>query len=140
MKKDAEAHSAEDEKKKRLIDSRNMADQMIYTAEKALADHKDKVPEEVKTGVEAKVKTLKDAKEKDDADAITTATTALSQEMSKIGEAVAKAAQASGQSSNGAQTGQAESSETGNQGGTAPNQQGGENVRDADVEGGEKKD
>jgi molecular chaperone DnaK len=114
MKKDAEAHSAEDEKKKKVIEARNSADQMIYTAEKALTDHKDKVPEDVKTGVEAKIKDLREAKDKDDADAITSATSALSTEMSKIGEAVAKAGGTTSEQ-------------------TSPSQNEG-NVRDADVE------
>ncbi|MBI4086649.1 molecular chaperone DnaK [Candidatus Kaiserbacteria bacterium] len=119
MKKDAEAHSAEDEKKKKVIEARNTADQMIYTAEKALADHKDKIGNDVKTGVEAKITDLKSTKEKDDADAIIAATAALSTEMSKIGEAVAKAAPASGDAQ------------------TNPNS---ENIHDADIgnDGGEK--
>ncbi len=124
MKKDAEIHSAEDEKKKKLIEVRNGADQLIYSAEKALADHKDKVPEDVKIGVETKIKELKDAREKDDADAINAATAALSTEMSKIGEAVTKAGQGQGQETAGEQT--------------AP--QSGENVRDADVKDGDEKE
>jgi molecular chaperone DnaK len=127
MKKDAEVHSAEDEKKKKLIDARNMADQLIYTAEKALADHKDKISDEIKTGVETKIKDLKEARGKDDADTITAATASLSSEMSKIGEAVAKAGGAGTE-------GQA------NPGGQTPPQQD-ENVRDADVQdSGEKKE
>ncbi len=91
MKKDAEVHSAEDEKKKKLIEVRNNADQMIYTAQKALTDHKDKISDDVKSAVEAKIKDAEDAKGKDDTDAIVAATTALSTEMQKIGEAMQSA-------------------------------------------------
>lgn len=90
MKKDAEEHSAEDERKQKLIEARNLADQMAYTAEKALTDHKDKISEDVKTAVEAKVAELNEAKGKDDDEAIRTATEALSRELSKIGEAMAQ--------------------------------------------------
>jgi molecular chaperone DnaK len=48
MKKEAEEHASDDVKKKELIDSRNLADQMIYTAEKSLTDHKDAISADVK--------------------------------------------------------------------------------------------
>lgn len=92
MKKDAEAHASEDLKKKELIEVRNLADQLIYTAEKSLTDYKDKVPAEVKTGVEDAVKALREVKDKDDMNAIKEKTEALSKEMQKIGEAMQKAA------------------------------------------------
>lgn len=92
MKNDAEAHAGEDLKKKELIESRNLADQMIYTAEKALQDHKDAVPAEIKTGVEDKIKALREVKDKDDNDAIKSKTQELSTEMQKIGEAMQKQA------------------------------------------------
>ncbi len=88
MKHDAEAHAGEDLKKKELIDSRNMADQMLYTAEKALQDHKDAVPADVKAGVEEKIKALREVKDKDNNEDIKTKTHELSSEMQKIGEAM----------------------------------------------------
>ena len=90
MKKDAEEHAGEDEKKKTLIEVRNLADQMVYTAEKSLKDYGDKVDASVKTAIEEKVTALKEVKDKDDADAIKSATEALSTEMQKIGEAMQK--------------------------------------------------
>lgn len=86
MKKDAEAHAADDEKKKKLVDARNVSEQMIYTAEKGLKDGGDKVPAEIKTSVEDKIKALRDVQAKDDLDAITKASEELSTEMQKIGE------------------------------------------------------
>ena len=91
MKKDAEEHAGEDLKKKELIETRNLADQMIYTAEKSLTEYKDKVSEEIVTGVNEKIAALKEVKDKDDNEAIKTATEALSTQMQKIGEAVQQA-------------------------------------------------
>jgi molecular chaperone DnaK len=86
MQDEATTHAAEDAKKKELIDVRNMADQLLYTAEKALADAGDKVPADVKSGIEAKIATLKDVKDKDDVTAIKTAQEELSTEIQKIGQ------------------------------------------------------
>ena len=56
--KDAELYFKEDKRKKEEVEVRNTADTMCYTAEKALRDAGIKVPAEVKSDVEAKVKTL----------------------------------------------------------------------------------
>lgn len=92
MKQEAEMHAGEDLKKKELIETRNLADQLIYTAEKSLMDHKDAITPEIKTGVEEAVKALREVKDKDDAEAIKTKTQTLSTEMQKIGEAMQKQA------------------------------------------------
>lgn len=92
MKQEAEAHAGEDLKKKELIETRNLADQLIYTAEKSLIDHKDAITAEIKTSVEDAVKALKEVKEKDDNEAIKSKTQVLSTEMQKIGEAMQKQA------------------------------------------------
>ncbi len=97
MKKDAEEHAGEDEKKKQLIESRNLADQMIYTALKSLTDHKDKVPADLVTSVEGAVTSLKEVKDKDDVEAIKAATQTLSTEMQKIGGAMQGQSDTSGQ-------------------------------------------
>ncbi len=94
MKKDAELHADEDAKKKELADIKNTADLTIFTAEKSLVDHKDKITEEIKTGVEAKIASLKTAKDGTDKAAIETAIHELSTEMQKIGEIVASASSA----------------------------------------------
>lgn len=88
MKKDAEAHGAEDENKKKLVEARNGADQLIYTSEKALKDHADKVAADVKTSVEDKIKELREVKDSDDLANIQAKTEALSAELSKIGQAM----------------------------------------------------
>ena len=90
MKKEAEDHAGEDAKKKELIDTRNLAEQMVYTAEKALKEHGDKVPSEIKDDVTAKIAAVNEAKGKDDTVAIAAASEALSTSMQKIGEEMAK--------------------------------------------------
>jgi molecular chaperone DnaK len=88
MQKEAEEHASEDAKKKELIDTRNLAEQMVYTAEKSVKDFGDKVSVEIKTEVEEKIKALNDVRTGDDLGAITAASEALSTAMQKIGEAM----------------------------------------------------
>jgi molecular chaperone DnaK len=105
MKKDAEMNAADDEKKKAEVEAKNIAEQMIYTAEKSLKDGGDKVPADVKSDVEAKIADLKTAKDGSDIEALKKASEALSASMQKIGEAMMKAQQAAGQSAPGADAG-----------------------------------
>ncbi len=91
MQKDAELHAEEDKKKKDVVDVKNTAEMIIYTAEKALKDNEAKIPVELKDGVNAKITALRGVKDGTDADAIKKATEELSSEMSKIGEAMQKA-------------------------------------------------
>ncbi len=86
MKQDAEAHASEDENKKKLSESRNMADQTIYTAEKALRDHAEKVPADLKESIEGKIISLREVKDSENLQDIETKTQELSAELSKIGE------------------------------------------------------
>lgn len=90
MKADAEANKAEDEKRKELVDTKNIAEQLIYTAEKAIKDAGDKAPADVVTEVNEKIAGLRTAREGDSIDAIKTASEALSASLSKIGEAMMK--------------------------------------------------
>jgi molecular chaperone DnaK len=94
MKADADAHAADDEKRKGLVDARNLADQMIYAAEKAIKDNGEKAGAEVVAEVQTKVSDLKAVKDAEDLDRIKSATDALSQSLSKIGEAMMKGQQA----------------------------------------------
>ena len=91
MQADAEVHAEEDKKKKEVVDVKNTAEMIIYTAEKALKDNETKVPAEVKDGVNAKITALRSIKDGSDGEAIKKATEELSSEMSKIGEALNKA-------------------------------------------------
>ena len=88
MKQEAEEHAGEDEDKKKLIDARNLAEQMTYTAEKSLKDHEAAITPEIKEAVETAIKAVTEAKDGSDVTAIETATESLSAEMQKIGEAM----------------------------------------------------
>jgi len=94
MQQDAEVHAEEDAKKKELVDTKNTAEMIIFTAEKSIKDYGDKVTPEIKGEIEAKITALKTTKEGSDIEAIKKATTELSDEMSKIGEAMSKGADA----------------------------------------------
>jgi molecular chaperone DnaK len=93
MKKDAEDHAGEDAKKKELIEAKNNAEQMVYTAEKSLKDHEKEIPEEVKKEIEEKVKLVNEAKGKDDRDALAKSVEELTTSLQKIGEIMQKAAE-----------------------------------------------
>jgi molecular chaperone DnaK len=87
MRREAEANAEEDRKKKELIEARNNADNLAYTAEKTLRDLGDKVPADVKTQVEDAVRKVREAKDKDDVAAITKETEALMQILQQVGQA-----------------------------------------------------
>jgi molecular chaperone DnaK len=86
MKKDAEANAAEDAKKKDMIEAKNIAEQLVYTAEKSLKDAGEKVPAELRKSIEDKIADVKTRKEGTDGAALKTATEALSGELQKIGQ------------------------------------------------------
>lgn len=90
MQKEAESNAAEDEKKKELIDARNVADSLVYTAEKALKDGADKVPETIKKEVEEKVKTAKEKIAADSLEDVRKSTDELGQALQKIGPAMSQ--------------------------------------------------
>jgi molecular chaperone DnaK len=88
MVKEAEEHAAEDHKRREEADARNSAEQLVYSTEKLLVDNADKLPEDVKTEVQAAVGELKTALEGTDADAVKAKTQHLAQVSQKIGEAI----------------------------------------------------
>ncbi len=90
MKKDAEGHAEEDKKKREAVETKNIAEQLTYTAEKSLKDAEGKIEETTKKMVEDKIAELKKVKDGDDLEAIKNATSALSTEIQKIGEAMMK--------------------------------------------------
>mgnify|MGYP001568712838 FL=1 len=93
MKQEAAAHETEDKAKRDAIEVKNTAEQVLYMSEKALKENKEKIPAELATSIEGKIATLKTTKDGSDIAAIKAATEALSSEISKIGEHLAKNAQ-----------------------------------------------
>jgi len=125
MKQEAAKHEAEDKVKKDGIEAKNIAEQLVYTSEKAVKDAGDKVPAELRKTIEDKVADLKRAKDANPIDqaALKTATEALNTEIQKIGQYMSQNQQggnAGAQSTNGSQS---------NNGGGP---EGGENVKDAE--------
>jgi len=90
MVKDAEAHADEDKSQRRLVDLRNQADQMVYTTEKSLKEHGDKVDASVRGEIEQAVNRLKDAAKGDNAGVIEKAIEELTSASHKLAEAVYK--------------------------------------------------
>ena len=87
MTEDAESHAEEDKKKRELIDVKNQADQVIYSTEKTLKEHGEKVSAEVRATLEAAINNLKEVVKGEDVDAINKAIENLStagQELGKI--------------------------------------------------------
>ena len=88
MVRDAEANADADKKKKQGIEVRNEIDSMVYSTEKTLKEHEDKVSEEVREEVAAAIKVAQEAREGDDFEKLSEAKEGLSKAASKIGEAI----------------------------------------------------
>ncbi|WP_345470467.1 molecular chaperone DnaK [Glutamicibacter ectropisis] len=97
MVQEAEAHAEEDKKRREAAETRNAAEQAAYSVDKLIKDNEDKLPEEVKTEVQADVDALKAALEKqDNDDEVKTAFEKLQASQTKLGEAIYANAQAEG--------------------------------------------
>lgn len=94
MQADAETHADEDKRKKDLVEARNNADSMIYTAEKTLKDNVDKIKDEDKKAIEDSVKAVKDKLASENVDELKKVTEDLSSAMSKVGEQLYKQTEA----------------------------------------------
>ncbi|NTV22154.1 MAG: molecular chaperone DnaK [Candidatus Yonathbacteria bacterium] len=97
MKTEADAHADEDKKRKESAETKNIAEQTAYTAEKSLKEYADKIPAELKTAIEEKIKATHDAAAGTDSALMKTTTEALSAELGKIGEHLSKAGQEANQ-------------------------------------------
>lgn len=96
MKKEAEMHAEEDKKKQELIETKNLADTMVYTTEKMLRDAGDKVKADDKKSIEEKIEALKKVKDGEDMAAIKKAADDLSQVAQKVGAEMYKAGEQPG--------------------------------------------
>ena len=96
MVKEAEQYAEEDANRRAAVESRNQADQLVYTTEKFLADNAEKLPEDVKTEVQADVDALKVTLEDAEASAetIQAGVTKLNESSQKMGAAMYAAAEA----------------------------------------------
>jgi len=88
LKKEAESHAEEDLKKKELVEARNQAESLVYTAEKSIKEAGDKVSEDLKNAINEKIEKLNKVKEEENIEEIKSATGELSNELQKISQAV----------------------------------------------------
>jgi len=85
MQKEAEAHVAEDNKRKEEAETRNIADNMAYQAEKTLRDNKDKIPEDIAGEITSKIEAVRSAITANDVGRMKGSTDELSAAMQKVG-------------------------------------------------------
>ncbi|MBI2358140.1 MAG: Hsp70 family protein, partial [Deltaproteobacteria bacterium] len=94
MVKDAEAHAAEDHKRKEVVEARNQLDSLIYSTEKSLKDYSGELEAGVKENIEAALQKAKKAMEGQDVQTIRAAADELTRSSHKLAEAMyAKASQ-----------------------------------------------
>ena len=103
MVREAEEHAAEDKARRASAETRNGAEQLVYSIEKLIKDNDDKLPEDVKATVQGDVDALKSALAGDDDDAVKTAYDALVESQGKLGEAIYATSQAEASAPEGEQ-------------------------------------
>jgi molecular chaperone DnaK len=87
MRKEAEEHAAEDKKRHDLIEAKNAADNVAYSAEKVLSEVGDKISDDLKTEVRVAVEELRNAKDGEDEAVIRKALGELNEAIQKLGAA-----------------------------------------------------
>jgi molecular chaperone DnaK len=90
--RDAQSHTEDDKRRRKVAEARNQADSLIYSTEKNLADHGDKIGEDDKTKIREAIAELRKAMEGDDPDAIEGATQTLTTSSHKLAEEMYKKA------------------------------------------------
>lgn len=88
MVREAEEHAAEDKKRREDADTRNQAEQAVYSTEKLLKDEADKISEATREAVQKDVDAVKEALKGDDIEAVKTAMATLSESGMKIGQEI----------------------------------------------------
>jgi molecular chaperone DnaK len=91
MVREAEENAAEDKQRRAAAEDRNSAEQLAYSVEKILKDNDEKLPDDVKSEVQADLDALKSALAGEDEDAVKKAVETLSQSQTKLGEALYQA-------------------------------------------------
>jgi molecular chaperone DnaK len=95
MVREAEEHAAEDKARRESAEVRNNAEQLAYSIEKLIKDNEDKLPDDVKTEVQADVDELKTALQSEDDAAVQSAFDKLNASQTKLGEAIYASTQTS---------------------------------------------
>ncbi|MGB9906791.1 MAG: molecular chaperone DnaK [Candidatus Saccharicenans sp.] len=143
MVKEAEAHAAEDKRRREVIDARNQADQLIYSVEKLIRDNRDKIPAAEVSRAEQEIANTKKAMESDNLETIRAAIDSLARVSHQISEVLYRQAgtqqqQSQGQPGGGYQ-GYTQGGPGPGDGGSKGNGKGEEEVIDAEVVDDDKK-
>jgi molecular chaperone DnaK len=88
MRREAETHAADDTRKKEEIETKNVAEATVYSAEKTIREYGEKIPAELKSEVEGKISAVRSALQGQDITYIKSSLQALNDSMQKIGSAV----------------------------------------------------
>ena len=97
MKKEAESHAAEDARRREEIEIKNRADSLVYSTERTLSEHGDKIPAGDKQGIDAALAEAREALKTEDLDRIKRAEEALTKASHKLAEVMYREAQAKSQ-------------------------------------------
>jgi len=88
MRREAEAHAADDTRKKEEVETKNVAEATVYSAEKTIREYGDKIPSDLKSEVEGKIAATRSALQGTDISYIKSSLQSLNDSMQKIGAAV----------------------------------------------------
>jgi molecular chaperone DnaK len=94
MVREAEAHAAEDHKRREAVELRNEADNLVFRTEKLLSENADKISDDIKKPVEEAIAEVKSALEGEDNDRVKAAVEKLNSAAAAVGQAMYAAAQA----------------------------------------------
>jgi len=134
MKRDAEAHAAEDKAKRELIDLKNQAEAIIYQTRKSLGEYGDKISSEARGNIESAISNLEGRLKDDDATAIKAALDKLQQTSIELGKAVYEAAASGSGGGTGGGAGSGAAAGAAGAGGKPGKGQADEDVIDAEYE------
>ncbi|MDY6845522.1 MAG: molecular chaperone DnaK [Chloroflexota bacterium] len=97
MRQEAELHAEEDRKHREMIETKNRADNMVYSAEKTLKDLGEQAPEDLRQKVEDAAAKVREVKDGEDINAINSATDALAEVLQQLGSAAYQSQQEHGE-------------------------------------------
>jgi molecular chaperone DnaK len=129
MQKEAQEHEADDKKKRQVVDIKNHADQLVYSTERTLKEHGDKVSQETRSNIESALNNLRERIKGDDGEAIKRGMEELGRAAEELGKALYEEAAKKQGAEKGAKPEQEEPKE-----GEARRKTAGDDVIDADFE------
>ncbi|MER6568828.1 molecular chaperone DnaK [Streptomyces sp. NPDC001093] len=113
MVREAEQHAEEDRRRREAAETRNQAEQLVYSTEKLIRDNPDKIPADAKSETESAITELKEKLKGEDTAAIRQAMERAAEAAQKIGTAMYESSRAESQTPSGADTSSAASADEG---------------------------